>query len=476
MSVVSRASAPARSVRAARSHRWLARTPFLLLVVLVAVPGGVTHAQKVPPVSPQDLASIWDAEHVSPALPPLLDHDEVERRLRGVAEADPNRYIFERVGESVEHRSINMVSTGTGPFRVMLWSQMHGDEPTATAALFDVFAYLQRHKTDPVVQRILTSLTLYVIPMLNPDGAERFQRRNAQGIDINRDALRLQTPEGEVLKTLRERFKPRLGFNLHNENWTTSVGDPPKPASISLLAVAYDKERSENVGRKLAKKTCAVIRDSLEPFASGQIGKYDEAFETRAYGDNLTLWGTPVVLIETGGYPSSEPDPLLVRMNFVAIVSALDALASGSVEKADVGRYESLPQNESKEFYILVKNATVFSGTGVPPFTADIGINVRRSVRTVNGQRRLETQGTINDLGDLRTSGALRTIDATGLVAAPLWDASLKEDQEVNLPNWTRTPSSRVVAPMQPGEIVLLRPVSDPSKSATYVVQTILRY
>jgi hypothetical protein len=353
---------------------------------------------------------------------------------------------------------------------------MHGDEPTATAALFDVFAYLQRHKTDPVVQRMLNSLTLYIIPMLNPDGAERFQRRNAQGIDINRDALRLQTPEGEVLKTQRDRFKPRIGFNLHNENWTTSVGDPPKPATISLLAVAYDKERSENAGRKLAKKTCAVIRDSLEPFASGQIGKYDEAFETRAFGDNLTLWGTPVVLIETGGYPSSEPDPLLVRMNFVAIVSALDALASGSVEKADVGRYESLPQNESKEFYILVKNATVFSGTGVPPFTADIGINVRRSVRTVNGQRRLQMQGTINDLGDLRTNGALRTIDATGLIAAPLWDASLKEDQEVDLPNWSRTPSSRVIAPTQPGEIVLLRPVSDPSRPGAYVVQTILRY
>jgi hypothetical protein len=438
---------------------------------------GVVHAQKTPPVSPADLAAIWDAEHVSPALPPLMDHDEVERRLKGVAEVDPNRYIFERVGESVEHRSINMVSTGNGPFRVMLWSQMHGDEPTATAALFDVFAYLQRHNTDPVVQRILNSLTLYIIPMLNPDGAERFQRRNAQGIDINRDALRAQTPEGAVLKAVRDRFKPRVGFNLHNENWTTSVGDPPKPATISLLAVAYDKERSENAGRKMAKKICAVIRDSLEPFASGQIGKYDEEFETRAFGDNLTLWGTPVVLIETGGFPSSEPDPLVVRMNFVAIVSALDALATGNVEKADAGRYESLPKNETKEFYILVKNATVMSGTGVPPFTADIGINARRSIRVVDGRRTLEMHGTINDLGDLRTYGGLREIDATGLIAAPLWDAALHEGQEVDLPNWARTPSARIIAPMQSGEIVLLRPLNDPSRPASrYVVQTILKY
>ena len=216
---------------------------------------------------------------------------------------------------------------------MLLWSQMHGDEPTATAALFDVFEYFQRHRDDPVVQRILSSLTLYVVPMLNPDGAERFQRRNAQGIDINRDALSLQTPEGQVLKSVRDRFNPRVGFNLHNQGWGTSVGDPPKPASISLLSVAYDKPRSENAGRKLTKKLCAVIRDALEPFASGQIGRYDDEFEVRAFGDNLTLWGTPVVLIETGPFPSIEPDPALVRLNFVAIMSALDALATGNVEQ-----------------------------------------------------------------------------------------------------------------------------------------------
>jgi hypothetical protein len=53
----------------------------------------------------------------------------------------------------------------------------------------------------------------------------------------------------------------------------------------------------------------------------------------------------------------------------------------------------------------------------------------------------------------------------------------LKEDQEVDLPNWSRTPSARVLAPMQPGEIVLMRPLGDPSRPASrYVIQTILRY
>ncbi len=427
-------------------------------------------------VAPQDLARIWDAEHVSPELPPLLDHDEVEERLKVAVTRAPSRYFLEKAGDSLEGRSINLLTVGQGPFRVLLWSQMHGDEPTATAALFDVFEYFHRHATDPAVQRIMSSLTMYFVPMLNPDGAERFQRRNAQGIDINRDALRLQTPEGRTLKGVRDRFNPRVGFNLHNQNWSTSVGDPPKPASISLLSVAYDKARSENAGRKLTKRLCAVIRDALEPFASGQIGRYDDEFEGRAFGDNLTLWGTPVVLIETGAYPSSQPDAMLVRLNFIAIVSALDALATGNVGKADPERYETLPMNDANEFYVLLRNATVMTGTGVPAFTADIGINVNRRVRTENGQRLLQVTSTINDLGDLRTYDGLRTIDATNRVVAPLFDPSLKEGQKIELPDWAKQPSARVIAPGQSGEVVLLRPLEESGRSSRYVVDTILRY
>ena len=452
-------------------------SPAIILSFILSAAPCLGAQRSAPGVTPQELAHIWDTEHVSPPLPALLDHDEVEQRLNALAGRDPQRFILERVGQSLEGRSIDMMTTGHGRVRVLLWSQMHGDEPTATAALFDVFEYLDRHREDPAVRRIMSELTLYIVPMLNPDGAQRFQRRNAQGIDINRDALRMQTPEGQLLKALRDRFNPRVGFNLHNQNWRSSVGDPPKPASISLLSVAFDKARTENAGRRLTKKLCAVIRDSLEPFASGQIGRYDEDFEVRAFGDNLTLWGTPVVLIETGPYPSSDPDPALVRLNFIGILSALDALATGSVEKADPKRYETLPVNESRELYLLVQNATVLSGTGIPPFTADIGIIANRRVRVVNGRRELQTTAMIDDLGDLRTDGALRTIDATGLVAAPLFEAELREGQEVQLPDWSKQPSPRTVAPGQPGEIVLLRPLGDPSKPAQrYRVEMVLKY
>jgi len=441
-------------------------TPVLVLFLLAP-----TARAQEPSIPSPELARVWDAEHVSPPLPPLLDHAEVVKRLNEVVNTSPGLFALERIGESLEGRAIHHVTIGTGRTGVLLWSQMHGDEPTATAALFDVFEYFKRHREDPMVRRILSQLTLHVVPMLNPDGAERFQRRNAQSIDVNRDALRLQTPEGRALKALRDRLNPAVGFNLHNQSWRTSVGTPPKPASISLLSVAYDEPRSENAGRKLTKRLCAVIRDALEPLASGQIGRYDDEFEVRAFGDNITLWGTPVVLIETGPWPSAEPDPMLVRLNFVAILSALDALATGRVDKADPKRYDELPMNDSKTLFVLITNATVINGGGVPPFTADIGLIAARRVHVVDGRRDLQTAVTIDDMGDLRTLGALRTIDASGKTVIPLLDDKLMEGQIVDLPEW-RTKVDASVSVGQPARFAVLKPAAEPGK---YQVELIFR-
>ena len=428
--------------------------------------------QTAPAPSPLDLAATWDREHVSPLLPPLIDHKEILKRLDAIKRDAPDLFKVGSVGASIEGRSINLVIAGEGAFRVLLWSQMHGDEPTATAALFDVFEYLRRHREEPLVQRILENLTLYVIPMLNPDGAERFQRRNAQGIDINRDALLLQSPEGRVLKAVRDEYEPSIGFNLHNQNWKTSVGrNPAKPASISLLSVAFDEARTENEGRQLTKRTCAIIRDALEPLAPGQIGRYDDEFEVRAFGDNITLWGTPVVLIETGAYPSREPDPAIVRMNFVAILTALDALATGRVHAADPQRYESLPENDSRVFYTLVRGASIVTGTGVAPFTGDIGVVANRRVRIENGQRRMTTTMNIDDLGDLRVFNGLEEIDAAGMIAMPLTNSTIREGAVIKVVFENIKPSVPL-AVGQPASFALLKPTSTVD---TYTVFRIIR-
>jgi hypothetical protein len=448
-----------------------------MAAVVIAVPAFAQSAgaagQTAAGLSPQALSAVWDAEKVSWPVPPVVRHADVEAELHRVQQATPDLFSLEQIGSSVEGRSINHLWFGRGPMRVLLWSQMHGDEPTATAALFDIFEYVRRHREEPQVRRMLEALTIHVVPMLNPDGAERFQRRNAQGIDINRDARRLQTPEGRVLKALRDRVNPEVGFNLHNQNWRTSAGNTREPASISLLSVAFDEARTEGPGRLLTKQICAVIRDALEPLAPGRIGRYDDEFEVRAFGDNITKWGTSVVLIETGPWPSEAPDPYLVRLNFVALVSSLDALATGRVRQADKARYESLPMNGSNLFYVLIRNAAVVPGTGVAPFTADVGIVGNRVVREVEGQLQTQVSARIDDLGDLEPFGALEDIDATGLVLAPLFDPALKAGDAVVLPDWTAKKSEQTVAPGQPAQLLLLRQEGTENR---YQVVRVIRY
>src|SRR5688500_13832409 len=162
---------------------------------------------------------------------------------------------------------------------------MHGDEPTATSSLLDLFSFLGRHRQDAWVAAILRRYTLLCVPMLNPDGAERSQRRNAQGIDINRDARVLQTPEGRILKLMVDRHHPFLGFNLHNQNTTTTVGDTGKVASIALLAVASDRPVSAAVQKpaavrtpQLARRVAGVLYEAFSPFIHGHISRYDESF------------------------------------------------------------------------------------------------------------------------------------------------------------------------------------------------------
>ena len=55
---------------------------------------------------------------------------------------------MEQIGQSVEGRSINHVWFGDGPMHVLLWSQMHGDEPTATSALLDILHMIAGHRAE----------------------------------------------------------------------------------------------------------------------------------------------------------------------------------------------------------------------------------------------------------------------------------------------------------------------------------------
>ena len=111
-----------------------------------------------------------------------IKHTDLQPLIDAVA-ARPG-FEVTTVGTSLQGRPLRLISTGTGNTDVFLWSQMHGDEPTATQAIFDILNFLKSGDFAEEKQELLSKVRIHFLPMLNPDGAEVFQRRNTLGIDI----------------------------------------------------------------------------------------------------------------------------------------------------------------------------------------------------------------------------------------------------------------------------------------------------
>ncbi|MCB0617058.1 MAG: hypothetical protein KDC75_27265, partial [Phaeodactylibacter sp.] len=183
----------------------------------------------------------------------------------------------------------------------------------ATMALLDIFNFFSASDGfDDLRRRLLNELTLYFIPMLNPDGAEKFKRRNAIDIDLNRDALRLQCPEARLLKKVRDETQAQWGFNLHDQSRYYGAGYDNATASISFLAPAYNLNKDINEVRGNAMQLIALLNQSLQEFIPDKVARYDDEFEPRAFGDNIQKWGTSTILIESGGL-ADDPEKQELR-------------------------------------------------------------------------------------------------------------------------------------------------------------------
>jgi len=345
---------------------------------------------------------------------------------------------LEEIGRSAEGRPLRLLSFGTGPTGVLLWSQMHGDESTASMTLADLVNLFASRPDDPWVRRMGEALTIHLFPVMNPDGAARFQRRNAQGVDLNRDARTLATPEGQALKALQERLRPVYGFNLHDQAVGTRVGRTDRGTAIALLAPPFNAEREVNDVRKRAMEMAALIRVALEPRVGGYMARWDDTFNPRAFGDLMQAWGVSTVLIESGGWEGDPQKQFLRELNFVALGTAFDAMARdadgeadrsgardadrgsdwgadrggargtdwGGAQGIDIAFYEELPQNGRRFGDILVRGATLHA-PGMAPLRGDLLVNFDHPLAELGGR--------IADVGDLAESEVRHTVEAAGL-------------------------------------------------------------
>ena len=288
----------------------------------------------------RDMLRAAERSRVATLTPATLTHTTLWQYLGPLlANAADARRV--EIGRSVQGRSLYAIDVGRGPIRVLLWSQMHGDEPTATLALTDLLGYMLSNADDPVVRRLKERLSMTALLMLNPDGAEVHRRENARGIDVNRDARRQNSPEARALAAMHARVSPHYGFNLHDQ--APRVSEDGRPIAIALLAPPHDERpEAQSATHTRAKRVAAVMRMAAEPLVDGLVARYDESYNPQAFGDAMQSWGTSTVLLETGSWEDDAAKEYLRRVNFAILIVALDAIATGAVEYADLNAYESL--------------------------------------------------------------------------------------------------------------------------------------
>ena len=262
-----------------------------------------------------------------------------------------SKFKVSQLGLSEENRPIMQLKIGSGSKKILLWSQMHGNESTGTKALFDLFNCII-NSSEKELLKILKACTLVFIPMLNPDGSEAYTRVNANGIDLNRDAVNKVAKESKILRTVLEEFNPQFCFNLHDQRTIFGVEGTKNPATISFLAPSEETTRAITKGRIETMNVIVSMNEMLQKIIPNYVGRYTDEFYPTATGDNFQKLGYNTILIESGHYPDDYDREESRKYTFFSILQGIYHIANSSSFNSYKG-YFDIPNN-NKIFYDVI--------------------------------------------------------------------------------------------------------------------------
>jgi len=318
---------------------------------------------------------------------------------------DLTHQTVEVIGKSFEGRPIRSVVYGQGELRILIWSQMHGNESTGTKAIFDLLQFFQcPGDMEFLKDEIQKKCRILLLPILNPDGAEQYTRVNKQNIDLNRDAVELKAPESRILREQLKTFAPKYCFNLHDQRTIFSVGAQKEPATISFLAPSEEVNRTVTEGRKETMRLIVAMNQLLSQFIPGRIGRYTDEFYPAATGDNFQKEGYHTALIESGHTVDDYQREITRKYTFYALIQGIVSIA-GRLDEIPFEKYFEIPDNDKCYLDIIYKNVK-FQGTAI-----DIGILF---IEKLQGEKVI-FEPLVEKTGDLSAFNANFIIEKKGL-------------------------------------------------------------
>ena len=305
-------------------------------------------------------------------------------------------------GTSVLSENIYSIEFGNGPKKILMWSQMHGNESTTTKAVLDLLEYIVTDQNDDFKNSVLEFCTIKIILVLNPDGLKNYTRVNAKEVDLNRDASNQTQPESQLLHKVFDEFQPEYAFNLHDQRTIFSAGKQNKPATVSFLAPAYNEAREVNKVREKAMQIIIAMNNYLQTVIPGQVGRYDDSFNINCVGDYFQHRGASTILFEAGHFTNDYDREETRKYIFLSLYYGLVEIITSDYKNQNISDYDKIPENEKLFYDIIIKNAEV---NGV---IKDVAIQYEESLRS----NRLHWIPKLQGVDDFEEFFAHKTINA----------------------------------------------------------------
>jgi hypothetical protein len=309
------------------------------------------------------------------------------------------------VGRSYLDKPIYKMTLGKGSIKILTWSQMHGNESNATHAMLDL---LEIFKDQNVLkEELFSKITLDFIFMLNPDGSEKWTRRNALDIDLNRDFLKLSSKEFRILKNIAEIGNYDYALNLHEQR-TIFTTDGNNPATLSFLAPAEDFERTITKTRKKSMAVISRIFENLKTQIPNQIARYSDEFYPNSTGDNFIKMGIPTILFEGGHFPNDYKREFTRKYYTIALYEGLKAISelNGSTENWET--YQQIPENKETHYDVIYRNVKLNTD-----FECILDIAVQFKEEIKEGEDEISFIPIVVEVGDIGKKKGWQEIDCT---------------------------------------------------------------
>lgn len=144
-------------------------------------------------------------------------YKEMKIFLSQTAKNNPDLISLETIGKTQKGRDILMARISGGnksedKMRILYFGRIHGDEPGGTEGLLH---FIDQMTSNDSLRYLLDKIDFYIVPMVNVDGGERMIRQTANGVDLNRDQVRMDSPEAVALRTMINRVDPHVTIDFH---------------------------------------------------------------------------------------------------------------------------------------------------------------------------------------------------------------------------------------------------------------------